>query len=213
LLPYCKVPTRLPEVLARSEVALMLDVAAQNLKHWTILAIAYGTGLRLAEVRVLRIADIDSKRMTLRVQHGKGGQDRYVMLPVRLLELLRKYFRRYRPGKLPEDWLFPGKKPGQPLSPTTFQRVFHKARKAAGITKAVSLHSLRHAFATHLLEGGTNLMVIQRLLGHKRLTTTQVYVHLAKDAAEKTISPLECLPPVQKATPKRPETQQLEPSH
>ena len=137
----------------------------------------------------LRIGDVDSQRMVLRIDQGKGRKDRYVMLSTTLLAVLREYWRSYRPL----HWLFPGLIPGRSPTCSSVQRVFTKAKKAAGIGKAVSVHSLRHSFATHLLENGTNIRVIQRLLGHRSLRSTEIYTHVASNYVAETSSPLDLL--------------------
>lgn len=190
------VPHTLPVVLSRDEVARLL-AAAPNLKHQTALSVAYGTGLRASEVISLKVGDIDSQRMTLRVEQGKGGKDRYAMLPPILLERLRAWWRvGHAQGKiLPGGWLFPGLNPIDPLSTRQLNRAIHFAADAAKIDKRVSMHTLRHSFATHLLEQKVDIRLIQVLLGHKRLETTTVYTHVATDLLREVISPLENLPP------------------
>ena len=150
---------------------------------------SYSGGLRLGETLGLLPSDIDSQRMMIRIDQGKGRKDRYVMLSPTLLETLRTYWRAFQPVR----WLFEGRPAGNPLSPSTAEKVFTAAAGRAGITKGVSFHSLRHAFATHLLEGGTNIRVIQALLGHQCLTTTQVYTHVAQTYVNATTSPLDRL--------------------
>ena len=145
-------------------------------------------------------SDIDSTRMMIRVEQGKGRKDRYVMLSATLLEALRSYWKTFRPVR----WLFEGRKPGEPLSPSTAEKVFTAAAGRAGIRKGVSFHSLRHAFATHLLEGGTNIVVIQALLGHRSLTTTQVYTHVARTYVNATASPLDRLKEKKQEPAKKP---------
>ena len=189
-MPYQKKRRRLPEVLAESEVTSILD-ACGPLKHRAILATVYATGVRLSELCHLRVSDIDSKRMVVRIEQGKGRKDRYVMLSTTLLGILRDYWRAYRPA----HWLFGGSLPDRPIAERTVQRIFECAKARAGIEKRVSLHSLRHSFATHLLEAGTNLRVIQTLLGHRSLGTTAIYTHLARTFLEDTKSPLDRLPP------------------
>ena len=151
----------------------------------------YACGLRLNELRHLEIKDIDGKRMMIHVRMGKGNRDRYVMLSKQLHKVLRKYWVETVPH--PRRWLFPGNNPEQPVSRTTIQEVFMKARKKAGITKRASVHTLRHSFATHLLEDGTNLIVIQRLLGHRSLRSTLIYVHVARNLITSAVSPLDTL--------------------
>ncbi|HEY6353490.1 MAG TPA: site-specific integrase [Burkholderiaceae bacterium] len=190
------VPRTLPVVLSRDEVARLI-VAAPNLKYQTALSIAYGTGLRVSEVIALKVTDIDSQRMTLRVEQGKGNKDRYAMLSPVLLERLRSWWRlAHAQGKmLPNGWLFPGLNPMDPLSTRQLNRAIHAAAEAAQIDKRVSMHTLRHCFATHLLEQKVDIRVIQVLLGHKRLETTAIYTHVATEILREVVSPLERLQP------------------
>jgi integrase/recombinase XerD len=185
-MPYQRKRRVLPEILAPEEVAAIIE-ACTNLKHKAIIMTAYGGGLRISETLGLVPSDIDSKRMMIRVEQGKGRKDRYVMLPEVLLKTLREYYRRYRPAR----WLFEGKTKGEPLSSSTAEKFFKHAALKAGIAKHVYFHSLRHAFATHLLEDGTNIRVIQSLLGHRSLATTQVYTHVARTYVNDTQSPLD----------------------
>ena len=189
------VPRTLPVVLSREEVSRLI-AAAWNLKHQTALSLAYGTGLRASEVISLKVGDIDSQRMTLRVEQGKGRKDRYAMLPPILLERLRVWWRvGHAQGKiLRNGWLFPGMDPMDPLSTRQLNRAIHAAADAAKIDKRVSMHTLRHSFATHLLEQRVDIRVIQVLLGHARLETTSIYAHVATDLLREVISPLEKLP-------------------
>jgi site-specific recombinase XerD len=187
-MPFQRKRRTLPEILAPEEVAALFD-ACHNLKHKALLMTSYSGGLRLGETLALLPSDIDSTRMMVRIEQGKGRKDRYVMLSQALLAELRIYWKAFRPVR----WLFEGKTKGQPLSPSTAEKIFTSAAGRAGITKGVSFHSLRHAFATHLLEGGTNIRVIQALLGHRCLTTTQVYTHLARTYLNATTSPLDRL--------------------
>jgi site-specific recombinase XerD len=191
-----KLPKTLPVVLSREEVSRLI-AAAGNLKHQTALSVAYATGLRAGEVVVLRVGDIDSQRMTLRVEQGKGHKDRYAMLPPVLLERLRVWWRVARAqGKMLDGgWLFPGLNPIDHLSTRQLNRAIHEAANTAQIGKRVSLHSLRHAFATHLLEQKVDIRVIQALLGHKRLETTALYTQVANNLLMAVISPIETLPP------------------
>ena len=190
------VPRTLPVVLSREEVARLI-AAAPNLKYQTALSIAYGTGLRVSEVIALKVSDIDSQRMTLRVEQGKGDKDRYAMLSPVLLERLRSWWRvAHAQGKmLPNGWLFPGLNPIDPLSTRQLNRAIHAAAEAAQIDKRVSMHTLRHSFATHLLEQKVDIRLIQVLLGHKKLETTTIYTHVATEILREVVSPLERLQP------------------
>jgi integrase/recombinase XerD len=192
-----QVPRTLPVVLSREEAARLI-AATRNLKHQTALSVAYGTGLRASEVVALKVGDIDSQRMTLRIEQGKGRKDRYAMLPPLLLERLRTWWRVARvQGKMLEGgWLFPGLNPIESLSTRQLNRAVHAAALAAGIDKRVSMHTLRHSFATHLLEQKVDIRVIQVLLGHKKLETTAMYAQVATDLLREVISPLERLPTV-----------------
>jgi integrase/recombinase XerD len=187
-MPYQRKRRTLPEILATEEV-LAIFTACPNLKHKTLLMTSYSGGLRLGETLGLLPSDVDSVRMMIRIEQGKGRKDRYVMLSPTLLDALRAYWKAFRPVR----WLFEGRRPGQPLAPSTAEKVFTAAAGRAGIRKGVSFHSLRHAFATHLLEGGTNIRVIQALLGHQSLATTQVYTHVAQNYVNVTGSPLDRL--------------------
>ena len=175
-LPRPKVPQRLPHLLSREEVASVFE-HTQNLMHRAFLMTTYGAGLRLLETCHLKIADIDSARMTIRVEQGKGAKDRYTPLSPHLLEELHRYWFAHRP-KL---WLFPSPRNAQlPMLPKSAQRIFYAAKDRAGIVKPCGIHGLRHAFATHLLEAGTDVHTIQRLMGHGSLSTTARYFHLAQ---------------------------------
>jgi site-specific recombinase XerD len=191
-----RVPRTLPVVLSREEVARLI-AATGNLKHQTALSVAYGAGLRASEVVALKVGDVDGQRMTLRVEQGKGQKDRYAMLSPVLLERLRVWWRvARRQGKMLEGgWLFPGLNPVEPLSPRQLNRAIHAAALAAGIDKRVSMHTLRHSFATHLLEQKVDIRVIQVLLGHKKLETTSLYTQVATDLLRQVVSPLESLDP------------------
>jgi site-specific recombinase XerD len=190
-----RVPRKLPVVLSRDEVARLI-AAAGNLKHQTALSVAYGAGLRASEVVALKVTDIDSQRMILRIEQGKGSKDRYAMLSPVLLERLRGWWRVARAqGKMPEGgWLFPGLNPIESLSCRQLNRAVHAAAQDANIDKRVSMHTLRHSFATHLLEQKVDIRVIQVLLGHKKLDTTALYAQVATDLLREVISPLERLP-------------------
>ena len=188
------VPRTLPVVLSREEVARLI-AATSNLKHQTALSVAYGAGLRASEVIALKVGDIDSQRMTLRIEQGKGRKDRYAMLPPLLLERLRTWWRVARAqGKMLDGgWLFPGRDPLESLTTRQLNRAVHAAAAAAAIDKRVSMHTLRHCFATHLLEQKVDIRVIQVLLGHKKLETTALYAQVATDLLREVISPLESL--------------------
>ena len=190
-------PRKLPVILSREEVRRLI-AATRNLKHQTALSLAYGTGLRVNEVVSLKVGDIDSQRMTLRVEQGKGQKDRYAMLSPILLERLRLWWRVARAqGKMLDGgWLFPGLNPVESLSARQLNRAIHFAAADAGIEKRVSMHSLRHAFATHLLEQKVDIRLIQVLLGHKKLETTALYAQVATDILREVVSPLERLNPV-----------------
>ncbi len=183
-------PRKLPEILSPEEVARLLD-AAPGLKYRAAFSVAYGAGLRASEVVSLKLADIDSSRMVIRVEQGKGRKDRYAMLSEHLLHLLRTYWKASRPG----GWLFPGQNPVNPLTTRQLRRAFDGAREAARIDKRVSLHTLRHCFATHLLEQKVDIRVIQVLLGHSKLDTTARYSQVASTTLRAVKSPLEHLSP------------------
>lgn len=182
-IPYARPPKKLPVVLSRQEVARIFQ-ACGNLKHRTLLMTLYATGLRISEALGLSVTDIDSQRMMIRVQHGKGGKDRYVPLRSSLLEQLRSYWRVYRPP----TWLFSGRDPHRPLTPQTAGRICRKVARQAGLTKRVCPHTFRHTFATHHLEAGTDLKTIQIWLGHSSLSTTSVYLHVARKPSARSRS-------------------------
>jgi len=191
-------PQKLPQVLSVEEVERLL-AGASNPKHRAALAVAYGAGLRSSEVVHLKIADIDSNRMIVRVEQGKGRRDRYAMLSPSLLELLRAWWRvGHAQGKMLQGgWLFPGINPIKPLSTRQLNHVCHRAAQAASLEKRISMHTLRHSFATHLLENKVDIRVIQVLLGHRKLETTARYSHVATHMLSEVTSPLEqlALPP------------------
>ena len=183
---FIREPRRLPVVLSPEAVARLI-AAAPGLKYQAALSIAYGAGLRVSEVISLKVGDIDSARMLIRVDQGKGHKDRSVMLSQPLLELLRRWWL----VKRPRAWLFPGRTPGAPLSARQLNRAVHIAAQRAGIDKRVGMHTLRHSFATHLLEQKTDIRVIQVLLGHKKLDTTALYTRVAIKAIGEITSPLD----------------------
>jgi integrase/recombinase XerD len=187
-IPFPRRERKLPLILSREEVKALLE-APHNLRHRTLLAILYGCGLRVAEVAHLKVSDIDSARKVLWVRHGKGRKDRQTLLPAKLLGLLRCYWRTQRPT----EWLFPGADATRPISPKAIFLACRNAAHKAGILKPVHPHSLRHAFATHLLEAGVNLRTIQILLGHANLETTARYLQVADVTVRSTPSPLDSL--------------------
>lgn len=195
-IPMPKRPRKLPEILSPEEVMHFLN-AITNHKHRAILMTAYAAGLRVSEATHLKVTDIDSQRMMLRVEQGKGMKDRYVMLSPRLLDVLRTYWKSARPTR----WLFPGEVPGQPITREAVGLACQKARRDSGITKPITPHSLRHAFASHLLESGANLRTIQLLLGHRSLATTARYLKVATTTVCATTSPFDLLPKVDPPPP------------
>jgi integrase/recombinase XerD len=188
MIPFGKRPKTLPSVLSRAEV-LRLFTALPEGRYRTLVRTAYACGLRIGEVVRLRVADIDSSRGVLVVRQGKGRKDRLVPLSPALLEELRAYWRRYRPA----DWLFPGQKPGGHLHVGALQRAFARVVRPLGFRKPVSMHTLRHSYATHLLEGGVDVVTLQRLLGHRDLSTTARYLHVSTQDLRRTPSPLDAL--------------------
>jgi integrase/recombinase XerD len=197
---FRRAPRKLPAVLSVEEVGDILAAApGPGLKYRAALGISYGAGLRAAEVCHLRVQDIDSDRMMIHVEEGKGGRDRKAMLSPGLLDLLRDYWREARP----EGWLFPGLPRVNPISPRQLNRAFASAKHMAGVTRSATLHTLRHSFATHLLEAGTDVRVIQVLLGHTKLTTTARYTHVATKTIQNTVSPFERLKDLQDLTLRR----------
>ena len=185
-------PRKLPRVLSPEEVGRLLEAApGPGLKYKAALSIAYGAGLRAGEVVMLRVSDIDSKRMLIRVEQGKGRKDRHAMLSPQLLELLRAWWRQCRS----QSWLFPGQDPVRPLTSRQLNRVCHMAAETAGLGTWISPHTLRHSFATHLLENDIDVRVIQVLLGHSKLDTTARYTHVAVNTLRTVMSPLDRLLP------------------
>lgn len=189
-IPMAKVPQRLPQVLARNEVVRLFDACA-NVRNRSLLMTTYAAGLRVSEVCALVLADIESApdRMCIKVRQGKGGKDRYTILSPQLLGQLRTYWCACRP----RHWLFPNRSGDGPISISTAQRLYGAARDGAGLPAGAGIHSLRHAFATHLLEAGVDLPTIQRLLGHGYISTTMRYLHLARGRVTGTASPLDLL--------------------
>ena len=181
-------PQKLPVVLSADEIVRFLE-AIPGLRNRAALTTAYGAGLRVGEVARLETAAIDSSRMLIRIEQGKGGKDRYVMLSPQLLRILRAYWRLAHPGR----WLFPGREAGEPVSVSTLQEACRVAARRAELSKPVTVHTLRHSFATHLLEAGTDIRIIQVLLGHARLSTTARYTQVATHLIADTTSPLDRL--------------------
>ena len=199
-IPMPKKPFKLPVILSPEEVSHFLE-SVHSMKHRAILMAAYAAGLRVSEATHLKVTDIDSQRMMLRVDQGKGGKDRYVMLSPRLLEELRSYWRAGRP----KTWLFPGDIPGRPILRDAVGQACQRAHRCSGIQKPISPHSLRHAFATHLLERGVDVRRIQLLMGHRSLATTSRYLKVATSTICATTSPLDLLPDIGPPRPKAPE--------
>ena len=185
---YARQPRKLPEVLSAGEVVRFLE-AVPSLRTRVALTTAYAAGLRASEAVSLKVANIDSGRMVIRVQQGKGGKDRYVMLSAQLLGILRTYWRLARP----KDWLFPGRDPANPIEVNVLHAACRSACTASGLTKRVTVHTLRHSFATHLLESGTDIRIIQVLLGHSNLSSTARYTHVSSGLIRQTDSPLDRL--------------------
>jgi integrase/recombinase XerD len=202
-IPIPKKPLKLPVILSPEEIEHFLECVG-SLKHRTLLTVAYAAGLRVSEATHLKVTDIDSQRMVIRVEQGKGQKDRYVMLSPRLLEELRTYWKVARP-KL---WLFPGDIPGRPITRDAVEQACDKARRVSGIDKPITPHSMRHAFATHLLEAGTDVRRIQLLLGHRSLATTSHYLKVATSSVCATVSPFDLLP-----RPEPPQPQPEPPAH
>ena len=189
-IPMAKVPKTLPRVLSRDEVTRLFE-ATPNLRARTLLMLTYAAGLRVSEVCALQLADIESApdRMCIKVRQGKGGRDRYTMLSPLLLETLRNYWLQYRP----RTWLFPNPSGTGPIDIKVAQRLYGAARDKAGLGRQGGIHTLRHSFATHLLESGVDIHTIQRLLGHGHVSTTMRYFHLAQNKLTGTTSPLDLL--------------------
>lgn len=196
-----RVPERLPVVLSAGEVAQFFD-AVGTIKHRAVLMVCYGAGLRISEAVSLKPCHIDSQRMAIRIEQGKGARDRYLPLSPRLLTVLREYWRRQRPTG---PWLFPAIKPVKHISAATMQQVCREAAQLTGIAKRLTAHTLRHSFATHLLENGEDIRIIQVLLGHRRITTTARYTSVTPAKIAATASPLDNLPQAPKAKRGRPQ--------
>ena len=190
-LSHPKRPKTLPVILSPEEV-LRIFAAIRSVKHKAIIATAYAAGLRISEVCGLRIADIDSQRRRIHVRSGKGKKDRYVMLGESLLALLRQYYQKVRPQG---EYLFPGYKPQRPICTTAVNQVLRKVIRETGLVKRVTMHTLRHCFATHLLEAGTDIRILQVLLGHSSIRTTLRYTHITDRLVQKLVSPLDLIYP------------------
>jgi len=188
-LPSPKLPKRMPVVLSREEVLAIFE-ALGYIKHKAMVATAYGAGLRISEVCSLRKSDIDSQRMQIRVHQGKGKKDRFALLSPMVLELLREYYRKVRPKG---EWLFPGQNPKKHLTTGAIHHAFKKALKKVGINKKASMHTLRHSFATHLLENGTDIRFVQALLGHASIRSTVRYLHVSNAYISHIKSPFDAL--------------------
>ncbi len=186
--PFMKRPRKLPEVLSRSEVAAIID-ATGNTKHKAMFMLAYSAGLRVSEIARLKVTDLDSEAMRIFIRSGKGGKDRYTLLSKTCLDMLRRYWKGFRPEH-PEGYLFLGVRSLDHITSDAIENAFYKALAASGVRKDVSIHSLRHSFATHLLENGAGLADIKELLGHASLSSTTVYLHLA-NITDRVVSPLD----------------------
>jgi len=187
-IPVRKTIKRLPEVLSTTEIEAIFQTD-MNFKHRVLLMATYAAGLRVSEVTRLKIADIESQRMMIRVDQGKGKKDRYTVLSKRLLKELRKYYVKFRPQK----WLFPGADITKPISRSAAQQIYYAAKKKAGITKGGGIHCMRHCFATHMLEAGMDLRTLQIIMGHASLSTTGIYLHITMKHLEQTKSPFDLL--------------------
>jgi integrase/recombinase XerD len=186
---FAKTPSKLPTVLSQQEIWSIIN-APDNMKHRLLLMTTYSAGLRASEVLILKAEHIDSKRMLIKVT-GKGGKQRYTLLSEKLLPELRKYYKTYRP----KIFLFPSNRKGKPLTYETIRSVYENARKKAGVNRGAGVHTLRHSFATHLLEAGYDIRKIQVLMGHTRLTTTMIYLHVSRETLAKIPSPLDLINP------------------
>jgi len=188
VVPMARQPQKIPEVPSREEIARIIDGTA-NIRDRVMLELAYGGGLRVSEIASLRVRDIDSEQKCIWVRGGKGGKDRSTLLSEQLLEELRHYWYSFRPA----EWLFPRRGGRAPIDPSTIQKMWTQAKRRAGVTKQCGIHSLRHAFATHLLEAGTDMVTVQRLMGHGSIQTTLRYLHLARGHLLASASPLDLL--------------------
>jgi site-specific recombinase XerD len=177
---------KLPVILTQDEIGRLIKVTT-NLKHKSLISLAYSTGMRLNEVRLMKPSDIDAGRLQVKVSNGKGNRQRYTIISDKVILLLRDYYKKYRPVK----YLFEGLRPGRPMEPNSIRLAFNKGISKAGIKKSATFHCLRHSFATHLLEQGTNLKLIQRLLGHCSLKSTMVYLYVTKADVDKIINPMD----------------------
>lgn len=187
-IPRTKRQKRLPIILSKEEVKRLIDVTT-NIKHKAILTTIYSGGLRVSEAANLKLKDIDSSNMQIRIEQGKGNKDRCTILSDKNLEFLRRYYQLYHPT----TWLFPGQSVEEPITSRTIQRIFEQSKQKAAINKDVTVHSLRHSFATHLLEAGTDIYHIQLLLGHSSVKTTSIYIHLTNKNLLKLKSPLDTI--------------------
>jgi site-specific recombinase XerD len=185
-IPRPKRPVKMPVILDKGEVHRLL-VLTENVKHRAILTMAYSSGLRISEVAHLKVSDIDSARMTVFVRQGKGKKDRYTILSKKALATLGQYLEAYKPT----SWLFPGATPDRPITASSIGCIMRAAKKRAIITKRATMHVLRHSFATHLLEGGTDIRAVQSLLGHRSLRTTIIYLHVSPERLARITSPLD----------------------
>jgi len=191
-IPRSKKDKKLPVTLSQSEIQQIFNVV-QNIKHKAILMTIYAAGLRVSEAANLKVQDIDSKNMQIHVHEGKGKKDRYCILSQVNLEILKSYYKNY----YPREWLFPGQTPDKPITSRTIQHIFEKAKDKAKIKKPATVHTLRHSFATHLLEAGVSVYHIQQLMGHANVRTTSIYIHLQRKDVLNVISPLDMLSGVQ----------------
>lgn len=185
-IPRIKKKRKFPEVLSKEEILKIIN-SLDNLKHKAMLVTAYSAGLRVSDVANLKISDVDSKNMQLFIRQSKGNKDRYALLSKTNLDILRRYYKEFKP----KEWLFPGQNPSLPISTRTIQHVFNDAKKRAGIHKNVSPHTLRHSFATHLIEQGANLLTVKDLMGHDSIETTIQYIHLARRDVLGVSSPID----------------------